>query len=89
MLALVHAEIKLIDFGLSEFFSPFEPMHELVGTPLYWAPECFHQNYGKEADIWAIGIILYEHTPRTSTHPSTRAQRCGAHARSQVRAAER
>lgn len=59
---MVHAEIKLIDFGLSEFFSPFEPMHELVGTPLYWAPECFHQNYGKEADIWAIGIIMYEHT---------------------------
>ena len=59
---MVRAEIKLIDFGLSEFFSPFEPMHELVGTPLYWAPECFHQNYGKEADIWAIGIIMYAHT---------------------------
>jgi serine/threonine protein kinase len=32
-----------------------------VGTPEYLAPEIIaHQNYGPEADWWAIGILLYE-----------------------------
>jgi serine/threonine protein kinase len=32
-----------------------------VGTPEYLAPEVVaHQNYGPEADWWAVGILLYE-----------------------------
>ena len=32
-----------------------------VGTPYYMAPEIWkHQKYGKESDIWALGVILYE-----------------------------
>jgi calcium-dependent protein kinase len=54
-----NAEIKLIDFGLSAFFKPKESLDELVGTPLYWAPEVFLQDYNKEVDTWAIGVIMY------------------------------
>ena len=32
-----------------------------VGTPYYMAPEIWkYQKYGKESDIWALGVILYE-----------------------------
>lgn len=53
------AHIKLIDFGLSAFFKAHESLDELVGTPLYWAPEVFLQDYNKEVDTWAIGVIMY------------------------------
>jgi serine/threonine protein kinase len=36
-----------------------------VGTPEYLAPEIVaRQNYGPEADWWAVGILLYASLPR-------------------------
>ena len=39
-------------------------MKSELGTPLYMAPELAnrfqsHKQYGKEVDIWALGVILY------------------------------
>ena len=32
-----------------------------AGTPFYMAPEIWkNRRYGKESDIWALGVILYE-----------------------------
>mmetsp|Transcript_6866 Transcript_6866/g.871 ORF Transcript_6866/g.871 Transcript_6866/m.871 type:complete len:110 (+) Transcript_6866:342-671(+) len=46
------AEIKVIDFGLSNKFGAGEDsMHTLVGTPYYVAPEVLRKNYGLECDI--------------------------------------
>ena len=51
--------IKIIDFGLSAFYSDFSHLTTKVGTPYYVAPEVLDKKYGKECDIWSIGIITY------------------------------
>ncbi|GBF97666.1 calcium-dependent kinase [Raphidocelis subcapitata] len=43
--------IKAIDFGLSTFFQEGQVLRDLVGSPFYI--------YGKAADIWSCGVILY------------------------------
>jgi len=30
------------------------------GTPLYQAPETFVGQYDYKADIWSLGVVLYE-----------------------------
>lgn len=57
------APLKTIDFGLSIFFTPGEPISAgLAGSPLYLAPEMVMSNgrrYGPEVDVWSAGVILY------------------------------
>lgn len=53
------AIIKATDFGLSRFFKEGDSMDEIVGSPFYVAPEVLQRRYGKEADIWSCGVILY------------------------------
>ena len=53
-------KIKLIDFGLSCFIPEDNFMNEIVGSPLYQAPEMLETGkYSKMADLWSVGIILY------------------------------
>jgi len=61
-----NADIKITDFGLSEIFKPGQPfeMKRAVGTPGYIAPEVLElletgDPYGKEVDLWSVGVILY------------------------------
>ncbi|KAJ7007915.1 CDPK-related kinase 3 isoform X1 [Populus alba] len=53
------ADMKLIDFGLSDFFRPDERLNDIVGSAYYVAPEVLHRSYSLEADIWSIGVITY------------------------------
>lgn len=61
-------KIYIGDFGFSYIIKESEKASGIVGTLQYMAPEMLysylqHDNcyeYGKEVDIWAIGIIVYE-----------------------------
>ena len=53
--------LKIIDFGLSNYFSKGKLLSTLCGSPSYTAPEVIQGNKydGFAADVWNIGIILY------------------------------
>lgn len=51
--------VRLADFGLSK--SAENITGTKAGTPLYMAPEVMKgELYGSEADIYSLGMILYE-----------------------------
>lgn len=54
--------VKIGDYGLSKFISASRRsgQTESVGTVHYMAPEVANGRYGKEIDIYALGIMLYE-----------------------------
>eukprot|EP00672_Neobodo_designis_P024358 CAMPEP_0174829482 /NCGR_PEP_ID=MMETSP1114-20130205/1950_1 /TAXON_ID=312471 /ORGANISM="Neobodo designis, Strain CCAP 1951/1" /LENGTH=330 /DNA_ID=CAMNT_0016063231 /DNA_START=35 /DNA_END=1027 /DNA_ORIENTATION=+ len=56
--------IKLGDFGFSREYDQTVSDNvgsTFCGTPYYLAPELWNQApYGKKADMWALGVVLYE-----------------------------
>ncbi|KAG0429974.1 hypothetical protein HPB47_023112 [Ixodes persulcatus] len=53
--------IKLADFGFSNFFSPDDYLTTWCGSPPYAAPEVFEGKcyIGPEIDVWSLGVVLY------------------------------
>ena len=53
--------IKIIDFGLSNFFSKNQMLKTSCGSPCYAAPEMISGKKYKcpNVDIWSCGIVLY------------------------------
>ena len=53
--------LKIIDFGLSNYFNGKKLLITPCGSPCYASPEMVSGNKynGFDIDIWAIGIILY------------------------------
>lgn len=53
---------KIIDFGFAKRLNHSqEVMNEYLGTPLYMSPQVLgYQLYTSKADIWSLGITLYE-----------------------------
>ena len=56
--------IVLGDFGIARKLLPGEnmiPRDDTFGTPAYTCPEMFTgEPYGREVDLWAFGVMLYE-----------------------------
>lgn len=55
---------KVGDFGFSQVYEDTvsgEVAGTFCGTPYYLAPELWRrQRYSKKADVWALGVVLYE-----------------------------
>jgi hypothetical protein len=54
--------VKIGDYGLSKFISCSRRSGhtESIGTIHYMAPEIANGRYGKEIDVYALGVIVYE-----------------------------
>ena len=48
-----------IDFGCSQYLGT-KRFTKRTGTPVYMAPEIFERDYQREADMWSVGIMLYQ-----------------------------
>lgn len=57
-------EVKFGDFGLSNTYVSLTCSsggETICGTAEYFAPElCLRRPYGKGADLWSLGVLLYE-----------------------------
>lgn len=51
--------IKIVDFGLSAFFSKDYKLRDRLGTAYYIAPEVLKKKYNEKCDVWSCGVILY------------------------------
>ncbi|RMZ77337.1 hypothetical protein DV737_g4389, partial [Chaetothyriales sp. CBS 132003] len=56
-----NGDIKIIDFGLSNLFSPRSLLKTFCGSLYFAAPELLQarQYTGPEVDVWSFGIVLY------------------------------
>ena len=54
-------QIKLIDFGFANIYSPRGYLETNCGSPLYASPEIVQgvKYVGPEVDIWSLGVILF------------------------------
>lgn len=58
----LNLRLKLADFGLATVVAPNEKLYAACGTPEFVAPEVVslvRPGYGKPADIWSLGVLLY------------------------------
>lgn len=63
-------KIKIGDFGLVTS-AAYGTLTENRGTKSYMAPEQFGDSYGKEVDIYALGLIWFEILAAVSRHEKT------------------
>mmetsp|Transcript_542 Transcript_542/g.477 ORF Transcript_542/g.477 Transcript_542/m.477 type:complete len:192 (+) Transcript_542:95-670(+) len=54
------SNVKLVDFGFAMVYNPGKGLKDVLGTPLFIAPEIISEKkYGPAADIWSLGVVTY------------------------------
>lgn len=53
------SELKIVDFGLSTFYTAGQEFSSLCGTAFYLAPEVLLKKYGSQSDVWSVGVIMF------------------------------
>ena len=51
--------LAAVDFGCAQPLGRAS-LNRRTGTPVYMAPEVFQRDYGREADLWSAGVMLYQ-----------------------------
>jgi calcium-dependent protein kinase len=51
--------IKLIDFGASNYYEESKKLTLKVGSPYYIAPEVIKKYYDQKCDLWSCGVMMY------------------------------
>ena len=52
--------LKLSDFGFACYYKPERGLKQVLGSPLYMAPEIVReQAYDKSVDVWSVGVIAH------------------------------
>lgn len=61
MLVDLNGNIKILDFGLSNYYNPEESLKTFCGSLYFAAPELLmgRAYTGPEVDVWALGVVIY------------------------------
>jgi hypothetical protein len=61
MLVDLNGNIKILDFGLSNYFNPEDSLKTFCGSLYFAAPELLmgRAYIGPEVDVWALGVVIY------------------------------
>jgi serine/threonine protein kinase len=51
---------RLADFGLARVLKTSGFSQSIAGTPEYMAPEAFSNERSEQADLWSVGVMLYQ-----------------------------
>jgi len=54
-----NVHLLLSDFGLAKLFSSNTATSQILGTPIYMAPEQFNGTAGPESDQYALAVMIY------------------------------
>jgi serine/threonine protein kinase len=52
------SQVKIIDYG-SAVFCEDDNLTDWAGTLFYASPECSSRSYGRPADVWAAGVVMW------------------------------